>query len=74
MQLAPVPFTAELSITVPGTGPSEFWLFDLSGRALLHERFTASVLLPTGRLSAGPYFYAVRQADGRVGRGKVVKE
>ncbi len=73
-QVGPVPFSSELTVTVPETDVSEVWLFDMSSRMLLRERFTSSIRLGTAALPSGPYVYAIRLHDGRTVHGLVVKE
>ena len=74
VQVHPVPFADELTVTVPDNGISNFQLFELSGRIVRQERFSGSVRLRTDNLPVGSYTYAIRLSDGSMERGHVVKE
>lgn len=72
--VAPIPCGSSLGFTIADNGQAELRLFDLSSRLLLVERFTRNTHVKTERLPAGPYLYTLRHSDGRIQRGRVVKE
>jgi hypothetical protein len=74
IKIYPNPFTDVLSITVNEKDPSEIILYDITSRKLLHQTFTNSITLNTARLAKGIYLYEVRNKNGVVKKGKVVKE
>jgi hypothetical protein len=72
--LFPNPFTDKLTITTETNEPVEITLFDVTARKLLQQTFTNAVTLNTSQLAKGIYIYEVRNKDGLVKKGKVVKE
>ncbi len=70
----PNPFSTELKVNVADGIPSEFKLFDLNGRKVLQQSLEDSVLIKTQHLRAGVFFYEIRNINGTVGKGKLVKQ
>lgn len=70
----PNPFTDELRVETIDRGPSEIILYDVALRMLLEEGFISSFSVNTRFLSKGVYFYEVKNKNGTIEKGKVVKE
>jgi hypothetical protein len=74
VNLIPNPYINELTIEINNTELSEIILYDVSARKLLQQVFTSSVALNTEQLAKGIYLYEVRNKNGVIKKGKVVKE
>ncbi|MEO5570223.1 MAG: T9SS type A sorting domain-containing protein [Bacteroidia bacterium] len=70
----PNPITDKLSIRINNKELSEIILYDITSRKLLQQKFTNSVTLNTEQLAKGIYLYEVRNKNGVIKKGKVVKE
>jgi len=70
----PNPVGDKLFITSEYSEPFEIILFDIASRKLLDEHFTNSVTLKTSQLAKGIYLYELRNKNGSIVNGKVVKE
>jgi len=70
----PNPATNSFSVTTNTNQPSEIILFDIASRKLMQQKFTGSVSLNIENLAKGIYFYQIRDENGAVSQGKVVKE
>jgi len=70
----PNPFTTQLNITLANNESSHIILYDILSRKLLQQSFINSVSLNTSQLSKGIYFYEMRNKNGVLRNGKVVKE
>jgi len=70
----PNPFHNKLTVVTKGNEVYEITLFDITSRELLHQRFTHSVSLNTAPLAQGVYLYEVRNKNGLIRNGKLVKE
>ncbi|MFI5219893.1 MAG: T9SS type A sorting domain-containing protein [Bacteroidia bacterium] len=69
----PNPFSSFLSIK--GTNQNgEIILYDITSRKLLQQKFTNSISLNTEQFAKGIYLYEVRNKNGVIKKGKVVKE
>lgn len=68
------PITDELRITVKNHLPSEIILYDISSRKLFEKTFTNSVSINTEIFTKGIYIYEVRNGNGRISKGKVIKQ
>ncbi|MEO8149227.1 MAG: T9SS type A sorting domain-containing protein, partial [Bacteroidia bacterium] len=73
LQISPNPFNDEFKLTLNNNIPSQFTLYDLTSRKLIHQQFTSSITLNTSQLSKGIYIYEVRNKNGVIKKGKVVK-
>lgn len=73
MDVFPNPFLNELCIKISSTLVSEFILYDITSRKLLHENFIQSITLNTKQLAKGVYFYEVRSGNRLCKKGKVIK-
>ncbi|MEP7169859.1 MAG: T9SS type A sorting domain-containing protein [Bacteroidota bacterium] len=72
--LFPNPFTNTINLTVKTNELSEITLYDITSRKLLQQKFTSSISLNTDQLAKGIYLYEVRNKNGIIKNGKVVKE
>jgi len=73
-KVSPNPATNLLTITTTSTQPSEIILFDITSRQLMQEKFSGSATLNIENLAKGVYLYEVRNENGVIKQGKVVKE
>lgn len=62
------------TVTVQTEKPSLIIIYDIASREILKQRFTSSTTLNTANFSKGIYFYEVRNGNGVIKKGKVVKE
>jgi hypothetical protein len=74
INIFPNSFSDELNIKTSIKEPSEIILYDIVSRKLLQQKFTSSVTLNTAQLARGIYIYEVKNKEGVVKKGKVVKE
>lgn len=74
VSIYPIPFTNELKIRSSINEPLEVLLFDISSRKILQQEFTNSTTVNTQHLAKGIYLYEVRNKNGLINKGKVVKE
>ncbi|MEP7169801.1 MAG: T9SS type A sorting domain-containing protein, partial [Bacteroidota bacterium] len=74
VNIYPNPVYNELNIKMDNIELSEIILYDLTSRKLLQQKFTNSVTLNTEQLAKGIYIYEVRNKNGVIKKGKVVKE
>ena len=74
LNIFPNPFTSELSFTVSTNEKSEINLYDILSKKLLQKKFTNSTTINTEQLANGVYIYEVRNKNGVVQNGKVVKQ
>lgn len=74
MSISPNPFTNELTIKTNSNELLEIILYDIVSRKLLEKEFTSSVSINTEQLAKGIYIYEVKNKNGVIKKGKVVKE
>ena len=72
--LYPNPITDKLKVEVNNNEPTEIILYDLSLRKLLQQTFTNTTTLNTEQLAKGMYLYTVRNRNGIIKNGKVIKQ
>ena len=72
--VSPNPVTDKLNVTVNNKELSEFILYDIASKKLLHQKFTNSTTINTGQLSKGIYIYEVKNKNGVIKKGKIIKE
>ena len=72
--ISPNPFTNEINIKTNSSELSEIIFYDIASRKLLQQTFFNSAIINTTQLSKGIYFYEVKNKNGVVRKGKVVKE
>jgi hypothetical protein len=70
----PNPFYEKLEVAAGSNEPSELILYDITSRKMLQQEFTKSASVNTEHLENGIYLYELRNKDGVVGNGKVVKK
>jgi len=77
LNIFPNPFHDHLAVAEKGNAEWEVTLFDVTSRALLHQRFVNSVDINTESLAKGVYLYEVTnnadKSGGVMQRGKIVK-
>jgi type IX secretion system substrate protein len=71
--VSPNPFTNELTVTTNSNELSQIILYDIASQKLLQQKFTNSISINTAQLSKGIYMYEVRNKNGVIKKGKVVK-
>jgi len=69
----PNPFNDKLSISMTDTDISDIIIYDVSSRKLFQQKFANSVSLNTEQLAKGIYLYEVKNKNGLIKNGKVVK-
>jgi hypothetical protein len=74
VHLFPNPVISDLNVETAYNHQLEIILYDITSRKLLQQTFTNAVTLNTSQLAKGIYIYEVRNKDGVVKKGKVVKE
>ncbi len=70
----PNPVTDKLNVQVNNNEPTEIILYDLSSRKLLQQIFTNTTTINTEQLAKGMYLYTVRNRNGIIKNGKVIKQ
>ena len=70
----PNPITSELIINPGNNQPTEIILYDLSSRKLLQQTFTNTTKINTEQLAKGMYLYEIRNRNGIIKNGKVIKQ
>lgn len=74
INIFPIPFTNQLSVTIDNNQLYQIILYDITSRNILKQSFTKSISLNTEQLTKGIYLYEVRNKEGIVKKGKVVKD
>jgi OOP family OmpA-OmpF porin len=74
LALYPNPITDKLKIELKNNEPTEITLYDLSLKELFQQTFTNAATINIEQLSNGMYFYEVRNKNGIIKNGKVIKE
>jgi hypothetical protein len=64
----------ELRVNLKSNDNSEITLYDIASKKLLQRTFINSVVINTEQLANGLYIYEVRNRNGVIKKGKVVKE
>jgi hypothetical protein len=72
-KIYPNPFSDKLTITAKTNQPLEITLYDITSRKLLQQQFTNSTSINTSQLSKGIYIYELRNNNGVIKKGRVVK-
>ena len=70
----PNPITDRFTINIDNSEQAEIILYDLSSRKLLQQTFTNTTTLNTEQLAKGMYLYTVRNKNGIIKNGKVIKQ
>lgn len=74
VNLFPNPVTNELNIKTNSNDLLEISMYDIISGKLLQQQFISSATLNTAQLAKGIYLYEVRNKNGVIKKGKVVKE
>ncbi|HKR04949.1 MAG TPA: T9SS type A sorting domain-containing protein [Bacteroidia bacterium] len=74
INIFPNPFDDKLNIEGKENGQSEIILYDVLSGKHLQKKFSNAVSLRTEHLAKGIYFYEVRNKNGVLKKGKVVKD
>ncbi len=74
INLFPNPITDKLIVNNDNDEQTVIILYDLSSRKLLEQTFTNSTIINTEQLAKGMYLYEVRNKNGIIKNGKVIKE
>lgn len=72
--ITPNPFTANLTAIINNNDPSQITLYDLTSRKILQQSFNNTTSINTTALSKGLYLYEVRNKNGVIKKGKLVKD
>lgn len=70
----PNPFIDKINITTKTNELLEVSLYDISSRKLFYQSFLNSTSINTEQLAKGIYLYEVRNKNGVIKKGKVVKD
>lgn len=70
----PNPLTNRLHITCKSEDKIEITLSDIAGREVFQEAFTSSLSINTEQFAKGTYLYELRNKNGIIKIGKVVKD
>jgi hypothetical protein len=70
----PNPITDKLTVNIDNNEPSQITLYDISSRKLLQQTFTNTTTINTEQLAKGIYLYQVRNKNGIIKNGKVIKQ
>ena len=70
----PNPFSNHLTFTFSDNKQITVSLYDFLGQQILRQTFTNSAKINTEQLADGIYFYELRNANGEVKNGKVLKQ
>ena len=74
INVLPNPFNDRLSLTINNNQLSSFILYDISSRKIVETEFINSVSINTEWLAKGIYVYKVKNKNGVMEQGKVIKE
>ena len=72
--LFPNPCSDKINITIKTNVPVEISLYDVTSRKIFHQSFTNSISINTEQLTKGIYLYEVRNKNGVIKKGKIVKD
>jgi hypothetical protein len=74
VRIGPNPVTDIFNVYLNNTFPSKIFLYDISSRKLLSQNFTESVSLNTDQFADGIYIFEVRNKNGIISKGKIIKQ
>ncbi|MFI5219470.1 MAG: kelch repeat-containing protein [Bacteroidia bacterium] len=74
INIFPNPVNEKLNVTVNNKELSEIILYNVTSGKILQQQFSNSVSLNTAQLLKGIYLYEVRNKNGVIKKGKVVKD
>lgn len=70
----PNPFKNNLKITMNEIGSYELGLFDITNRQIFNHSFVNTITINTEQFAEGIYMYEIRNKNGVIKQGKVVKK
>jgi hypothetical protein len=70
----PNPFLNQLTVKLKNYNYSEIVLYDILSRQFIKQTFYDSIELNTEHLSSGVYVYSIRDPNGIIKNGKLIKE
>ncbi len=70
----PNPFINDITIQVTENSNKEVVIFDLLSKEMIRQAFNGNITLDLQYLSKGIYYYEIRNSNGMMERGKMVKE
>lgn len=74
LSIYPNPFTDQLTVKLNSNDQAEFYLYNVLSQKINQQSFVHSFSINTELLSAGIYFYEVRNKNGVIEKGKLIKE
>jgi len=74
INIFPIPFSDRINIISNNKELSEIILYDITARKLCQQKFINTVSLNTEQLVKGIYLYEVKNKNGVIRKGKVVKD
>lgn len=72
--LFPNPVTDKLNVQINNNEQTEIILYDLSSKKLLQQTFTNTITINTEQLAKGMYLYTLRNRNGIIKNGQVIKQ
>ena len=72
--LFPNPVTDKLNVQINNNEQTEIILYDLSSKKLLQQTFTNTTTINTEQLAKGMYLYTLRNRNGIIKNGQVIKQ
>lgn len=73
-EIYPSPFQNVLSVNVDISKEINLFLYDVTGRLVIYNRFIQSTEINTSQLSSGIYFIEIREGENSLLRRKLIKE
>ena len=70
----PNPFTNSITVNLNNAEPVQLLFYDVTLHPVLVQTITSNSVIPTTSLAQGFYLYEVRNKNGDVVKGKLVKE
>lgn len=70
----PNPFADNLKVEVNNYEPTEIIFFDITSRKIFQQTFANITIINTEQLAKGMYLYEVRNTNGIIKNGKVIKQ
>jgi hypothetical protein len=73
LTIGPNPFSEKLNISINSNQPSEIIIYDMNSKKVFYKTFTNSVSVNTQSFAKGIYIYEVKNKNGYLNKGKIVK-
>jgi hypothetical protein len=74
INVSPILFHEKLIISISNGELSEIIIYEIASKKLLQWKFTNSISLNTEQLAKGIYLYEVRNKNGVIKKGKVIRQ